>query len=78
MYGFERDNYISFTPQGYYVSSKKNEELAAWRIRNKVYTFNQYSPKFNKPDLLIKILADEYSPKSDFNFTQKTPPELYW
>jgi WD40 repeat protein len=61
-YAIDKNDYIIYSPQGYFAASKNAERFAAWRIGNEVYTFEQYSEQFNRPDLIARILAGEEVP----------------
>jgi hypothetical protein len=52
-------DYLVTTPEGYYASSLEAADKIVWRFGNAVYPFDQFSEKFNRPDLVKKALAGE-------------------
>ena len=77
-YSSDNRDYITFSPQGYYVSSAGGEKFAAWRIDNEVYTFEQYSEQFNRPDLISRILGGGTVAESTIQLAKDFPPTLFW
>jgi len=77
-HAFDTGDYITYTPEGYYVASKGGEKFASWRIDNKIYSFEQYSERFNRPDIVATILAGGIPPSSDIRLAVNLPPELVW
>jgi len=77
-YAFDSGDYLTYTPQGYYVATEGGEKFAAWRIDNKVYGFEQYSEIFNRPDLVTDILAGKEVPFPQIQLTTNLPPSLLW
>lgn len=77
-YSFDTGDYLTYTPQGYYIASKGGEKFAAWRIDNKIYSFEQYSERFNRSDIVATILAGGTAPSSDIRLAVDLPPELLW
>jgi WD40 repeat protein len=54
-------DYIIFTPDNYYKSSKGNYDGICFRLNNKLYTFEQFDMQYNRPDLVMASLG---APKS--------------
>ena len=52
-------DYLITTPEGYYTSSLEAAGNIVWRFGNTVFPFDQFSEKFNRPDLVKKALAGE-------------------
>ncbi|MCK5137536.1 MAG: caspase family protein [Bacteroidales bacterium] len=50
----DSDDYIIYTPDKYYMSSKNGYEAIAFLANNKVYSFEQFDLLFNRPDLVLK------------------------
>ena len=51
------DEYIIYTPDGYYMSTRGNTNAIAFRFKDKSYPFEQFDAKFNRPDLVVKTLS---------------------
>ncbi len=51
--------WISFTPEGYHVSSAKAGRFIRWRIGEKLVPFEAYEQTLNRPDLVQKALLGE-------------------
>lgn len=77
-YVIDKNDYIIYSPQGYFASSKNAERFAAWRIGNEVYTFDQYGEQLNRPDLIARILAGEEVPAPPIRLAVDLPPHLVW
>ncbi|MHB9024284.1 MAG: WD40 domain-containing protein [Armatimonadota bacterium] len=59
-FSLDRGNeYLVTTPQGYYACSLEAADKVVWRFGNAVFPFDQFSEKFNRPDLVKKALAGE-------------------
>jgi len=67
---YKNDDYITYTPEGYYVASDSGERFGSWMIDNKIHSSREYSERFNRPDIVAAILTG--SP--DINL----PSELVW
>lgn len=50
----DSDDYIIYTPDKYYMSSKNGYDAIAFLVNNKVYSFEQFDLLFNRPDLVLK------------------------
>lgn len=50
----DSDDYIIYTPDKYYMSSKNGYEAIAFIVDNEVYSFEQFDLLFNRPDLVLK------------------------
>ena len=77
-FAIDKEDYITYSPQGYFSSSKDAQQYAAWRIGNEVYTFEQYADQFNRPDLIARALAREVLPPPQINIAVNLPPQLVW
>jgi WD40 repeat protein len=51
-----REEFIYITPQNYYYASKGALSGLGFRFDNKIFTFDQFDVKFNRPDLVISQL----------------------
>lgn len=51
----EKD-YIVATPDGYCTSSRGGTKDVAWRIGTKIYPFEQFDLKYNRPDIVLERL----------------------
>lgn len=77
-YAVGKNDYIIYSPSGYFAASKNAERFAAWRIGNEVYTFDQYGEQLNRPDLIARILAGEEVPPPPIRLAVDLPPQLVW
>jgi WD40 repeat protein len=50
-------DYIIFSPDNYYKSSKGNYDGICFRLHNKLYTFEQFDIQYNRPDLVMEKLG---------------------
>lgn len=62
-----RDNYVIVTPDNYYTASREALKGVAFRIDNKLYPFEQFDLKLNRPDIIAsrigkspQVLIDAY------------------
>ncbi|MCP4440953.1 MAG: hypothetical protein GY810_18685 [Aureispira sp.] len=57
-------DYIIITPDNFYKASKGHNEGLGFRYQNKLYTFDQFDVRFNRPDKVLAHLgASKYSLK---------------
>lgn len=63
----DRDNYVIVTPDNYYTASREALRGLAFRIDNKLYPFEQFDLKLNRPDIIAsrigkspQVLIDAY------------------
>lgn len=57
-------DYIIITPDNYYKASKGHNEGLGFRYKNRLYTFDQFDVRFNRPDKVLASLgASKYSLK---------------
>lgn len=59
--GMNDDGYIIFTPENYYKTSKGNYDGICFRLKGRLYTFEQFDLQFNRPDI---VMAKLDAPKS--------------
>jgi WD40 repeat protein/uncharacterized caspase-like protein len=52
------DDYVIYTPEGYYMATKKAGKAISFRIQNKVVGFEQLDLKYNRPDKVLKVLQN--------------------
>lgn len=50
----EENEYIAFSPEGYYSSTRKGTDALHYLVEGKVYLFDQFDLRYNRPD---KVLA---------------------
>lgn len=63
--GFGKDEWISFTPEGYYDASPRTAEgLVKWRSGNSLYEASRYRQKLNRPELVAARLMGPTTPPS--------------
>ncbi|MBI5217768.1 MAG: caspase family protein [Bacteroidia bacterium] len=51
------NEYIVYTPDGYYMSTKKGTDAVHFVKDNKVFLFDQYDMQYNRPDIILKRLS---------------------
>lgn len=51
------NDYMIYTPEGYYMASKGALKHLAFRKGKKLFTFEQFDLKYNRPDLVMKRLG---------------------
>lgn len=59
--GMLNEDYLIFTPENYYKSSKGNYKGVCFRLKDRLYTFDQFDLQYNRPDIVMDGLA---APKS--------------
>jgi len=77
-YVFRSGDYLTYCPQGYYFSSKNGDNFLSWQIKNEIYTLEQYSDVFKRPELVKTILSGEVASKPDIRLDKQLPPKLLW
>ena len=55
--GMLNDDYLIFTPENYYKSSKGNYKGVCFRLKDRLYTFDQFDLQYNRPDIVMDGLA---------------------
>jgi len=53
---FKGGQFIYINPDGYYFSSKKALDYIGFKLNEKIYAFEQFDLKYNRPDLVAKYL----------------------
>jgi WD40 repeat protein len=53
---FAGGQFIYINPDGYYFSSKKSLDYIGFKLDGRIYSFEQFDLKFNRPDLVAKYL----------------------
>jgi WD40 repeat protein len=48
------NDFLAFTPEGYYMSTKIGAKAAHYVLDNQVYLFDQFDIYYNRPDLLLQ------------------------
>jgi WD40 repeat protein len=51
------NDYIISNPQGYYFATKGASKILSFRIGNKVFPFEQFDLKYNRPDIIFSDLS---------------------
>jgi WD40 repeat protein len=51
------DEYVIATPDNYYMSSKDALDAVSFRVKNKLYPFEQFDLKLNRPDIISSRLG---------------------
>ena len=59
---FGDGQFVYISPDGYYFSSKNALRYIGFRVENKIFSFEQFDLKYNRPDMVIKNLPyfDEF------------------
>jgi len=53
---FAGGQFIYINPEGYYFSSKKSLDYIGFKLDGKIYSFEQFDLKYNRPDLVAMYL----------------------
>lgn len=54
----EQVPFVIVTPDGYFMGHKNSaRDLLAYRINNKIYAFDQFDHRFNRPDIILDRLG---------------------
>ncbi len=77
-YVFNKTDFITFTPYGYFHSSKQAEKFAAWRIDNNLFNFEYYADQFNNSDYITFALNGEDLPKPQVKTKTNYIPKIFW
>ncbi|MFT5602362.1 MAG: WD40 repeat protein [Flavobacteriales bacterium] len=56
MIAFNSEDLIIYTPDNYYMSSTKALENVSLKLENKLYSFEQFDLKLNRPDIICERL----------------------
>ncbi len=59
---FTDGNWIVYTPDGYFDCSPDAAKYVTWKVKDKVYAFDQYWDEYYVPDLLYKVIHEEFIP----------------
>jgi WD40 repeat protein len=57
MISLDESDYVTFTPDDYYISSKSGVRGVAFRINDRAYPFEQFDLRFNRPDIVLERLG---------------------
>ena len=52
-----RQDFVALTPDGYYRASKSRLQGVSFRVGGKLYPFEQFDLRFNRPDLVLERLG---------------------
>lgn len=52
-----KDEFVIATPDNYYMSSKDALDAVSFRVKNKLYPFEQFDLKLNRPDIISSRLG---------------------
>jgi WD40 repeat protein len=52
-----REDFVTVTPDNYYLASKAGIKGVAFRIHDKFYPFEQFDLRFNRPDIVLQRLG---------------------
>jgi hypothetical protein len=77
VFGLEKGrDWLVATPEGYYDCSLEAANSVMWRLGEQIYPFDQFSERFQRPDLVRKALAgQDISSAPPLNGSQ-IPPNL--
>lgn len=53
----KQENYIIYTPAGYYFSTKEAAEYLKFKLNNNYYSFDQFDLVFNRPHEVLKAMG---------------------
>lgn len=53
----DKNDYLTITPDKYYTGSKNASRKMKFAIGKETYTFDQFDPYFNRPDLVMKRIG---------------------
>jgi WD40 repeat protein len=56
---FKDGEWVTYTPDNYYISSPKGDKYISFRVGNKLYSFEQYSEIYKKEDVVSRVLKGE-------------------
>ena len=51
------ETWIAVSPENYYMASRRTLRGVAFRIGNRIFPFDQFDLKFNRPDKVIKPIG---------------------
>lgn len=54
---FGSEDYLFINPEGYYKSSKGNIANIGFRLKGRLYTFDQFDLRYNRPDIILKSIG---------------------
>ena len=54
---FNQNDFIYVTPDNYYYSTKGSMNYIAFMVKDKLYSFEQFDLKYNRPDIVLSKLA---------------------
>ena len=57
--------YIAYTPKGYYYSTRRGTEAIHFFFEDKIYFFDQFDYRFNRPDIILEQLGLTSSKRID-------------
>ena len=57
----KQENYILYTPAGYYFSTKEAAEYLKFKLNNNYYSFDQFDLVFNRPHEVLKAMGSKNS-----------------
>ena len=52
------EDWITYTPEGYYTASAGAKQFIRWRVGEKLFPAETYERQFHRPDLVQKALAE--------------------
>ncbi|HTQ78462.1 MAG TPA: hypothetical protein VMM92_00585, partial [Thermoanaerobaculia bacterium] len=70
-------DFITYTPEGFYVASPGAEARATWKVSGEEYGTEQYSARFRSPDRVTERLANRATTAKGEQATAE-PPSLRW
>jgi hypothetical protein len=56
---FTDGEWVTYTPDNYYISSPKGDKYISFRVGNKLYSFEQYSEIYKKEEVVARLLKGE-------------------
>jgi WD40 repeat protein len=57
--GFNDGEWVTYTPDNYYISSPKGDKYISFRVGNNIYSFEQYSEIYKKEEVVLRVLKGE-------------------
>jgi len=52
-----KDDFVVYTPEGYYMSSKKGTDAVHFVMNKTVFLFDQFDLRFNRPDIILQCIG---------------------
>jgi len=57
--GIDEEDYIIYSPGNYYTATPNAARWVNWKIGSTLYDFDQWDIKYNRPDIILKVLQNK-------------------